>query len=110
VRVVRKQFGYSLVETADGDRGGWVANEALGVAPPETWVPRAIPADNGASPPLGSASPPVETGSPATEGEKANENPAISSPSKVQDPNDTSGQAPSSVAPPVESPSPIIAP
>jgi hypothetical protein len=117
VRVVRKQFGYSLVETADGDRGGWVANEALGVAPPETWVPRAMPVDNGASqplesaqPPLGSASPPVGTGSPAIEGEKTNENPAISSPSKVQDQNDTSGQVPSSVAPPVESPFPIIAP
>ena len=117
VRVVQKQFGYSLVETADGDRSGWVASEALGVAPPETWVPRAMPVDNGASPPLesvspplGSASPPVETGPPAIEGEKTNENPAVPSPSKAQDQNDTSGEVPSSVAPPVKSPSPSIAP
>jgi hypothetical protein len=34
VRIVRKQFGYSLVKTADGNRLGWVANEDLGVVPP----------------------------------------------------------------------------
>ncbi len=33
VRVVRKQFGFSLVETAVGSRLGWVANEDLTVAP-----------------------------------------------------------------------------
>lgn len=34
VRIVRKQFGYSLVKTVDGNRLGWVANEDLGVSPP----------------------------------------------------------------------------
>jgi hypothetical protein len=35
VRVVRKQFGFSLVETADGSQIGWVANDDLAVASPE---------------------------------------------------------------------------
>jgi hypothetical protein len=35
VRVVRKQFGFSLVETVEGDQIGWVANEDLAAAPPE---------------------------------------------------------------------------
>jgi hypothetical protein len=35
VRVVRKQFGFSLVETADGSQIGWVANDDLSVASPE---------------------------------------------------------------------------
>ncbi len=35
VRVVRKQFGFSLIETADGNRLGWVANDDLAVAPSE---------------------------------------------------------------------------
>ena len=34
VRIVRKQFGYSLVKTVEGNRLGWVANEDLRVAPP----------------------------------------------------------------------------
>jgi hypothetical protein len=34
VRIVRKQFGYSLVKTIDGNRLGWVANEDLGVPAP----------------------------------------------------------------------------
>jgi hypothetical protein len=34
VRIVRKQFGYSLVKTVDGNKLGWVANEDLGVSPP----------------------------------------------------------------------------
>jgi hypothetical protein len=34
VRIVQKQFGYSLVRTVDGDQLGWVANEDLGVVPP----------------------------------------------------------------------------
>jgi hypothetical protein len=35
LRVVRKQFGFSLVETVEGDQIGWVANEDLAAAPPE---------------------------------------------------------------------------
>jgi hypothetical protein len=88
VRVVRRQFGFSLVENPDGDRLGWVANDALGVPPPEILAPRATPVDTGPPPPLGSASPPVETpspplgsASPPIQGENTNANPAISSPS-----------------------------
>jgi hypothetical protein len=33
VRMVRKAFGYSLVQTAEGSQLGWVANEDLGPAP-----------------------------------------------------------------------------
>jgi hypothetical protein len=33
VRMIRKAFGYSLVQTADGNQLGWVANEDLGPAP-----------------------------------------------------------------------------
>ncbi len=33
VRMIRKAFGYSLVQTAGGSRLGWVANEDLGPAP-----------------------------------------------------------------------------
>jgi hypothetical protein len=33
VRTIRKSFGYSLVQTAEGDQLGWVANEDLGSAP-----------------------------------------------------------------------------
>ncbi|MGA8659725.1 MAG: hypothetical protein WB586_26695 [Chthoniobacterales bacterium] len=88
VRVVRKQFGYSLVENPDGDRLGWVANDALGVPPPELLAPRATPVDTGPPPPLGSASPPVGTpppplgsASPPIQDENTSGNPAISSPS-----------------------------
>jgi hypothetical protein len=95
VRVVRRQFGYSLVENPDGDRLGWVANETLGVPPPEILAPRAMPVDTGPPPPLGSASPPVGTpppplgspppplgsASPPVQGENTNGNPAVSSPS-----------------------------
>jgi hypothetical protein len=33
VRTIRKSFGYSLVQTAEGNQLGWVANEDLGLAP-----------------------------------------------------------------------------
>ena len=33
VRMIRKAFGYSLVQTAEGNQLGWVANEDLGPAP-----------------------------------------------------------------------------
>ena len=33
VRMIRKAFGYSLVQTAEGSQLGWVANEDLGPAP-----------------------------------------------------------------------------
>jgi hypothetical protein len=33
VRMIRKAFGYSLVQTAEGSQLGWVANEDLGSAP-----------------------------------------------------------------------------
>jgi hypothetical protein len=33
VRTIRKSFGYSLVQTAEGNQLGWVANEDLGSAP-----------------------------------------------------------------------------
>jgi len=33
VRMIRKAFGYSLVQTAEGNQLGWVANEDLGSAP-----------------------------------------------------------------------------
>jgi hypothetical protein len=33
VRLIRKELGYSLVQTAPGNQLGWVANEDLGVAP-----------------------------------------------------------------------------
>src|SRR5271165_6355304 len=33
VRVIRNAFGYSLVQTAEGNQLGWVANEDLGPAP-----------------------------------------------------------------------------
>jgi hypothetical protein len=33
VRMIRKGFGYSLVQTAEGSQLGWVANEDLGQAP-----------------------------------------------------------------------------
>ncbi|MGA8658100.1 MAG: hypothetical protein WB586_18305 [Chthoniobacterales bacterium] len=36
VRVVQKQFGFSLVETGDGNQLGWVANDDLAAAPPVT--------------------------------------------------------------------------
>jgi hypothetical protein len=32
VRMIRKAFGYSLVQTAEGSQLGWVANEDLGPA------------------------------------------------------------------------------
>jgi hypothetical protein len=36
LRVVRKQFGFSLVETVQGNQLGWVANDDLAAAPPVT--------------------------------------------------------------------------
>jgi len=33
VRMIRNAFGYSLVQTAEGNQLGWVANEDLGPAP-----------------------------------------------------------------------------
>jgi hypothetical protein len=33
VRMIRKAFGYSLVQAAEGSQLGWVANEDLGPAP-----------------------------------------------------------------------------
>jgi hypothetical protein len=33
VRMIRRAFGYSLVQTAEGNQLGWVANEDLGPAP-----------------------------------------------------------------------------
>lgn len=33
VRMIRRAFGYSLVQTAEGGQLGWVANEDLGPAP-----------------------------------------------------------------------------
>ena len=89
VRVVRRQFGFSLVENPDGDRLGWVANDALGVPPPEILAPRATPVDTPPPPPPGSASPPVVgtpppplgSASPPIQDENTSGNPALSSPS-----------------------------
>jgi hypothetical protein len=88
VRVLQKQFGYSLIESTDGDRLGWVANEALGVPPPEVLAPRAMPAESASAPPLGSASPPLAS---------------------KPDHNDTSRQAPTLPTPPLPEP-PLPAP
>jgi hypothetical protein len=78
VRVLQKQFGYSLVQSTDGDPLGWVANEALGVPPPEVLAPRAMPVESASPPPL---------------------------PRKGSDHNDASHQALPSPVPPLPEPS-----
>jgi hypothetical protein len=105
VRAVQKRFGYTLVESAEGNRLGWVANEDLGVAPPEPTPAQPVAVDN--TVPI-----PAPVGMAPAEGlpQGANENPAIVAPPNVQTPNNLPGQKPSSVGSPEKSSFPIIAP
>jgi hypothetical protein len=105
VRVVQKRFGYTLVESAEGNRLGWVASEDLGVAPPEKTPDQPVAVDN--SVPIPS---PVGMAPAETPPQDANKNSALGAPSNVQTPSNPPGQKPSSVGSPEKSSFPIIAP
>ncbi len=105
VRVVRKGFGYTLVETAEGKRLGWVASEDLGAAPPERTPDQPAAVDNSIPIPAPVGMAPTEAPPQGT-----NENSAAGAPSPVQTPNNLDEQKPLPAVSPEKGSFPIIAP
>ncbi len=105
VRVVRKGFGYTLVETSEGKRLGWVPSEDLGAAPPEKTPEQPAAVDNAIPIPAPVGMAPVEAPP-----QGANENSAVGTPSPVQTPNNLNAQKPSPAVSPEKGSFPIIAP
>lgn len=79
VRLIRKEFGYSLVQTAPGNQLGWIANEDLGLPPSigDVTEPGIVGTDPS----------PSSAGTTVAANSRSDSNPAIVGRYKIVDPN-----------------------